>query len=188
MRSKLAISWEAIIGVSAIVTAVVSLAVGIQQTRIQQQTLAASTWPYLALYSSGLTEDHRPRMALGVSNEGVGPAKIESITASYKGRLYASSGTLLRDCCMPKSAKPDVVYTTLAQSVIPAHDRIDYLIADYTPKNRALWEALSTVPQRVVVTICYCSVLDECWTINSQSQEPPAQVRNCSPATPQFDG
>lgn len=180
------LNWDAVIGLAAIITAGIALVLGIQQTRLQQQTLAASTWPYVVLFSSDAYPDGRPRLALGVANEGVGPARVESITVAYDGKLYGDSVSLLQACCL-HGKHADYIESTLRDGVIAANERIDYLTADRTPRNQAMWKELMAVRERALVTICYCSVLDECWVTTSAS--PPKPASNCHTAqSPQFSG
>src|ERR1700761_2477293 len=78
---------DLVLAVSAIFISAVSLAVAIEHGRTERDLVAASSWPFLREIlsnESGTSPDSA--VAFGVSNGGVGPAKVESFEVFYKGR------------------------------------------------------------------------------------------------------
>ena len=59
---------DLIVGGSAIVIAVISLAVALRQSQIMERQLAASVWPYLQYHTSNATDDGQRVISFGVEN------------------------------------------------------------------------------------------------------------------------
>lgn len=96
-----------ILVVSAIFISALSLLVAIKTEQSQRETLAASVWPFLQHnISTGRATDPDDEMAFGVSNDGVGPAKVRSVEVFYKGAPVRSGDDLLRRCCGLRSDVP----------------------------------------------------------------------------------
>src|SRR4051812_31961149 len=74
------VGWfDLVLALSAIFISAVSLAVAIEHGRTERDLVAASSWPFLrALISNSYGDGEARFAAIGVSNGGVGPAKLES--------------------------------------------------------------------------------------------------------------
>ena len=74
--------FDVVIAVAAIFISAVSLFVAIQHGKTERDLVAANVWPFpRAILSNGYDNNHS--IAIGVSNGGVGPAKISSFDASF---------------------------------------------------------------------------------------------------------
>src|SRR5438309_12074359 len=89
--------FDAIVSIAAIFISAVSLYVAIQHGKIERDLVAANVWPFpRAILSNGY--DDKGSIAIGVSNGGVGPAKIRSFELFYRRRPARSGLDLVRQC------------------------------------------------------------------------------------------
>src|SRR5947209_48565 len=168
--------FDVIVSLSAIFISAVSLFVAIEHGKTERDLVAANVWPFpRAILSNGY--DEKGSIAVGVSNGGVGPAKIRSFELFYRGRPVGSGLDLLRKCCglgpgaeAVKTQLPDgITYSVVDETVLrPGEDnpvlRVHRSATAPDVPNR-FYLALPQVGFRV----CYCSVLDQCWISNLKS-------------------
>jgi len=162
---------DTVLAVSAVVislfTAVLAFHQGGAMERMVKENehmVQASTWPYIALYSTNVDAAGHDLYIVGAENRGVGPAEIESMYFSYKGRRLRSAGELSR--LVAHDAGHDVtprLLTSDIAGVIPA--RQSFPVLEATPSISAPWliEALRKSGSDIDLTVCYCSILGECW-------------------------
>jgi hypothetical protein len=174
---------DLVIAVSAIFISAVSLYVAIEHGKTERDLVAANSWPFLRrmldAHYGALTD-----VAVGVSNGGVGPAKIKSLEIFFDGVPATSDLDLLRRCCglkneTMKSQIPEGIGISVVDETVmrPGED-------NPVLEVRRLKSA-PEVPDRLVASLlhitfraCYCSVLDECWRsdLSSTRTQP---VRSC---------
>jgi len=174
------------VGACALLVSVVSLFIAYRSNQVQDRMLEATIWPYLFWDSSNSDEQrHVDQVSLGFKNMGVGPAKIESLQLRYKGQALAGYKDLVQACCKAETAPLKQWSLQVAEinpSVIPAHDEIRFFVIDKTEQNAALWDKLERERYNLVAQVCYCSVLEDCWLLDS-SRHTPDKVGKC-PAPP----
>jgi hypothetical protein len=161
--------FDIIVSLAAIFISAVSLYTGIDNARVQHRLLAASVWPFLGLVLSNSYED-KGDMALGVTNDGVGPAKIRSYEIFYKGRGIRSGTDLLQQCCglsadpvVSRRQMPTFYSSLIDQSVLRAGEH-NVVLKYYRGKtDPAVLKRFSSEMVNLRFRVCYCSVLDECW-------------------------
>ena len=127
--------------------------------------------------SSNATAGGERHISLEMRNLGVGPAIVRSFAVAYRGRFVATLGELLRACC--PDVKQHVYSSTVAQTVIMAHDAIAFIDMPPGYAQGATFEQLNAMRSNIRVVACYCSVLDDCWVFDSASGRAPAAVRHC---------
>src|SRR5882757_7259370 len=175
----------------ALIVSVTSLCVAIVHGRTMERMadanarlVAANSWPMLQGYSSSLPrEGTAPVVSLNVTNQGVGPAKIESLEVFWKGRPLRNVKELLDACCQAASAGGSAADGSPAvsgptnQLILPEGMQISSLYQDVlragenrrlyelrqTPDNRKLFQQLNDAFFALTLRACYCSVFDECW-------------------------
>src|SRR5438270_7089801 len=124
------VHFDAIVSLAAIFISAVSLYVAVQHGKTERDLVAANVWPFpRAILSNGY--DEKGSIAVGVSNGGVGPAKLRSFELFYRGRPVSSGLDLLRKCCglgpgdaAVKTQLPDgITYSVVDETVLrPGED------------------------------------------------------------------
>jgi len=164
--------FDLIMAICAIFISAVSLVVAIEHGRTERDLVAASSWPFLRAditNAAGSGND----IAFGVSNGGVGPAKIQSFEVRLDGRPVGSPGELLTLCCGlprdPAGIKRMLPHGAANMSkidgtVLRPGEVNDVLTITHAKADPVLSAKLNDALPRLTFSVCYCSVLDQCWT------------------------
>ena len=180
--------FDVIVSLSAIFISAVSLFVAIQHGKTERDLVAANVWPFpRAILSNGY--DSKGSTAVGVSNGGVGPAKIRSFELFYRGQPVSSGLDLLRKCCglapgaaAVKAAFPNGTSNSIVDETVlrPGEDNPVLRVPPSTsaPDVTNRFAQVSVLTQ-VTFRVCYCSVLDQCWVsdLRSTHTEPVPECR-----------
>jgi hypothetical protein len=162
------------VAVSAVVIAVISLLVSLRQSRIMDRQLAASVWPHLQYDTGNQSDDGKSVVRFEVENAGVGPAVIHSMSLRYKDEPVRNITDLVNLCCndlLQSVGKPSWETDTIHDHVMIAGHSRDFLVLTDTPNNALYWKRLNVERLNVHVKVCYCSVLDQCWMLDSEINE-----------------
>ena len=185
--------FDLILALSAIFISAVSLAVAIEHGRTERDLVAASSWPFLSAVFSNqyATEGGATLAAIGVSDSGVGPAKIESYEVFYKGQAATSGFDLLRRCCGLGPDEADIARQ------LPHGDHFE--ITDHTVlrageakatfgvwRGSPVGEAFASHLADFSFRACYCSILDQCWISNLRGLRT-TPVKACPAPKVRFD-
>src|SRR4051794_39094352 len=110
---------DILVALSAMFVSVVSLGLAIEHGRTMERMAAAnermveangrmvqaSSWPFVEFSTHNVDERGSPNVRLVLTNEGIGPARIETFELWWKGQPMASSEALLNACCATTAAK-----------------------------------------------------------------------------------
>lgn len=160
-----------------------------------EKLVEAESLPYLDIYTSDLEDDRRtPAFRLTVQNQGVGPARISEVSMTVSGRPVADFNTVVDHCCAPGELSAsnrgtkqyhgirngDVILSTLRDRMIRPGEAVDAVDWRATPGNQAVIERLRRgfASDLVNISICYCSVFDDCW-IRTDEDRRPIAVKQC---------
>jgi hypothetical protein len=185
--------FDAIVSIAAIFISAVSLYVAIEHGKTERQLVAANVWPFLReIRSNGYGPEGG--IAIGYSNVGVGPAKVRSFELFYRGQPVGSGLELLRKCCglandpagVAKALPKGIYYSAADQTVLRPGEENAVLIVHRVASAPAVPNAFASALADLSFSVCYCSVLDQCWRSNLQSilAEP---VRQCTPPQHPYD-
>jgi hypothetical protein len=185
--------FDVIVSLSAIFISAVSLFVAIEHGKTERDLVAANVWPFpRAILSNNY--DGKGSIAIGVSNGGVGPAKIRSFELFYRGQPVTSGLDLLRKCCgLPadraaaKAALPaGFNYSVVDETVLRPGENNFVLLVNRSEKSPQISDRLKQTLRGVSFRVCYCSVLDQCWTndLKSTRTQP---VNQCTAPEHPFD-
>ena len=178
-------SWlNRIIAVSALITSVVSIFLGVQNSDSMNRLVEASSWPHLGIASGNLSDVGALEISVAATNEGVGPAKLHSLVVSYDGQPTRNLIALVNACCSPESGPIETIedYTTYlgaaatgtpSSRVIRAGETALLFRVSREGSNEVTWDLLdqARLSDKMVVDACYCSVFDECWISDLKSLE-----------------
>jgi hypothetical protein len=185
------------LGLSAMFVSVISLVVAVEHGRTMgrmadanARMVEASSWPFVQFDTHNLDEHENARVRLVVTNEGVGPARIETFELWWNGQPMSSPKALREACCATTPAERAQWHTTVmsvgnvAPSILRAGDHSDFLTMNANPQNRDLWSKFNVERDKITVRVCYCSVFDECWR-GSGTTTQADRVASCpTPAVP----
>ncbi len=143
------------------------------QTELMQKQSRASVWPYIQI---GKNEDSNhpghESFTWRVDNNGVGPAKIESVQVMLDGKPYRNWFELF------VALAPDQQFhgqtSSLGGLVLPPNLNRETTIEMVKPDTPERAKVFIAAQERMTIEVCYCSVYDECWIAHSlvQGSEP----------------
>jgi hypothetical protein len=147
------------------------------QANAAEQQVKAMTLPLLQ-YGTGNVdaETNKPVLTFSLTNGGVGPAIVKSVTYKYNDKSSTDFFDYLADCCLkelkqfnsnpPASldlSKGGYVTSSTYNVVVPAQDKLEFYKLYRGEISDALWSKLNVERKHLKVEICYCSLLDECY-------------------------
>lgn len=198
---------EKMASISAVIIAVVSLYLAMQETRTQQMMLDAATLPYLQLYNNNFDEDRdQQNINFSIENSGTGSGLVEWVQMSWNGVPVKGldQRAILAACCSEELAKTPIIdsmSSAVEGRMISANDSVRFISMprptvqslaasirsssqgqDYQQINiydyDALWNAYDQARGNFEISACYCSVLNRCW-ISRMGEARAETVRSC---------
>ena len=145
----------------ALSVSIFALAIGAWQTRLMQGQARASVWPHLSIgytYNSNVDDNG---FLWHVDNNGVGPARVETVTLALDGKPMKS----WRDLLLALGFKGELHLSTssLSGEVIPPSLNRETAIEPIRINQRDVATVFKNSIDRFGMEICYCSVYDDCW-------------------------
>ena len=147
------------------------------QASAAEKQVKAMTLPLLQ-YGTGNVdaETNESVITFSLTNGGVGPAIVKSVTYKYHGKSSTDFFDYLSDCCLkelnqfnnnpPMSldlSKGGYVTSSTHNVVVPAQDKVEFYKLYKGELSEALWSKLNKERRNLKVEACYCSLLDECY-------------------------
>lgn len=177
-ETRRASRYDAII---ATLVGLCALCVSAYTAYVQRQQVRAAVWPILEFDSSN------GPIHFILANKGVGPAIIRHVIVMVDGQPVRNWKEALEKILGPGEnlfSESDMSFHVLAagesRTVFTPHDPENNPI-NYDRSN-PLWVKMNKERLRVSVEICYCSTLDECWTLRASGLAPSTttETRRCS--------
>lgn len=168
---------------SAILISVVSVSVAMHHGHVQEELVAANSWPFLRYEHGNSSDDGEAIIHMEIANLGVGPALLKSLRVSYEGKPVLTRMDLLNRCCgfdrlsADERARSNLMTNQLHSAVVPAGQGRAFLQLR-RDDNPALWEKLDDERWKLKLEACYCSVLHACWRSDLSGLEP-ERVEQC---------
>jgi len=169
---------------AVVATFIALLAVGVSAytAYIQRQQVRAQVWPVLEFGTS-----NEPALQVVIANKGVGPALIRNVLVTADGKPATTWREVMENLLGPGQYGFNV--SSIADKVLSAGETK----VAFAPREVGRAEDLRVGPEgslgarfndarfRIGVEICYCSTLDDCWTLIQRPQETPSVVetRRC---------
>ena len=169
--------FDIALGVSAMFVSVVTLIVAIEHGRTMERMadanmrmVEANSWPFVDYSDHNLDEKGAAKVRLVLTNEGIGPARIETFELWWRGSPMSSPSQLLKACCSPSPYQQSGTIVSLGLAsprILRAGEHVDFLAVGYAPKfapkNGDLFDRFERERDYIKTRVCYCSVFDECW-------------------------
>lgn len=182
------------ISVAQTVLAVVGFLVGIialyaalneaDAVRKQQQ---AAVWPYVDVSVTNDNSSDNLFTEVSISNKGIGPARVKAIDVLLDNEPTASWWDLIGKSTELGEEDLLLSNTDASGRVMAAGESLMLVRIDKTALADDEAGALEVLDQfrsvltqgRVRMSICYCSVFDDCWKIDTAVAGEPSAVRDC---------
>jgi hypothetical protein len=174
------------LGVAAGIVSLVSLWLGIHSAHSMEKLVAANSYPYLTVEQSQTTAeadpgtDHfRGRVEYVLRNDGVGPAHLEWVTLSYKGRAMPDLATLFASCCAQAPLHGEgLIVRGSTEGLIRAGSGMNLFTWTEPHADNPLFRQLHAAMKDIAIGACYCSVFNECYLLGEDADKP-APVESC---------
>lgn len=171
---------QTMIGLSAVLLSLCGLFISLYEASLIRQEQRASVWPHVQVGVSFRSDT----VSFHVQNTGVGPARIRAAAAKYKGQTMGSWQDFLqhfeRDTNLEEriDGNPDLgIYQDFVNGgVLPSNSPMDDIFrltaVEEDTDSREVLQAFQQRTEEGIVdlTICYCSIYEECWATSLQSQ------------------
>jgi len=179
---------ELVIAAAVVAISLASLFTAVYQSIVMRRTLEASVWPRVEWENSNYDEGRRVNaITFALANHGVGPAKIARVEILHKGERVGSDDALLLDCCVDGATRQEriatlrgltgrrdlMIFTSTLDGAALSPDQRRVLFEFERPVEGspalAVWDRLNKVRDELELTVCYCSVFDECWSTRARA-------------------
>lgn len=154
---------EMLVALCALTVSVCSLAMMVYEASLERKAQKAAIWPHLSVNYSKTPKS----FGFSIKNSGIGPARIESVRVSFKSTSVPNWHGLL-ELLNGKPYSQNILTTYLEARVVSANENIDILKTDRSKEVDKLIEQLRDIE----ISICYCSVFDDCWITQKNSNKP----------------
>jgi hypothetical protein len=185
--------FDFIVGGSALLISCVSLFVAVQHGRTMEKLVQANSYPNVEI-AGGIESTGKPgeiALSTDLTNNGVGPARIESIELWENGVPVHSASEIvdaIKSAASAAHGHTDLEASTVIGSLIGA-GKTKTLIRLKFADGADWYPALAKVLFGMESRVCYCSVFDECHVSDSRVRRGiPTAVKECpEPAVPYSD-
>jgi hypothetical protein len=194
---------ESALAIGAVVIAAASLWIAYDANLTNRQLVTSESWPFLQVYLKN-TGPATGMINMVLSNQGIGPAKLETFELLSHGKPQRSPWQLLRTCCGAalqaaggSAAQAGLlpalysgVESTSATSGMVIRPGVTYAFLSYARNSEDArgWDTLLGHLSNLSFRYCYCSVFNQCWLYSAhfgtESNLNPPRVGTCPrPAT-----
>jgi hypothetical protein len=168
---------------TAIVVSLASLYITMRQTHVAEKQLEASVWPSLIYDTENGGDDGKPLITFGLKNGGVGPARVRSLEVSFHGKTVKDHVELLTEIAGGHGYTIGGVgvVTVLGRLLTPGQELV-FLQVPPRSDDDPFFKHLDEVRFDVDGRVCFCSVLEQCWTLGFHEREP-TPIKDCVEAS-----
>lgn len=170
MKDKWFLKPEMIVGLSALIVSLVAVLVAVYSAYIDRAYARASVWPRLSIARSDFDTNGKRIYEYQIINAGTGPAVNKHAYVTIGNKYYRSWAELFRDNDVEQQ---NGIQSFMSTRVLPANQSF----SAYKTDNVEFIEAWRSIDTDIKIEICYCSVYDECWSVNRENK--PVEVAEC---------
>ena len=181
-----------IIAVSAMFVSVASFYATYLQANAADQQVKAMTYPLIQFSSGNYNRELKTSVIqLNLVNSGVGPAIIKHVGFNYLGKQYKNAYAFLKACCEDEyksfqaseenntsQLEYQIITSPTSNVILPINDKITMLSLERFEVNKGLWDSLDKARFELIVSACYCSLLDICY--ETEEVGVVVEVESCS--------
>lgn len=155
--------WDAYTALIATLIGLVALLVSGYTAYVQRQQLRAQVWPYLLIETGNVP----PFVGFHAVNSGTGPARVMAVRVQVDGQSVKNWTEAQR---VVGSEPGDIIQSQLSDTVLPAGKDLLF----FQPRDQDASEPFQAKflgeKHELRVSVCYCSVLDDCWMVASDTR------------------
>jgi len=176
----------AITSLAAILISAIALFVAWDQSRVMRAQQHADVWPAVQVETQMSTEDGQHVFLVGMTNDGIGPALVTRVDATFAEQSLANWEEMgaRRPDGLPR---PDM-WTGGSQGAILAPGETVILAQITWPASEERWPLIREYQTdffALTVEACYCSVYGRCWTARREGRTThPEPIDACPAADP----
>jgi len=166
---------QTMIGLAAVLLSLCGLFISIYETSLVHQQQRASVWPRVQV-GPQLRGDS---VKILVSNDGIGPARLRAAAVEHEDDRLAG----WTDMMARVGIQGDVSTRLLNRRVLSPDSEIEAFV--FEDSTHALRNSI--LNGDLDITLCYCSVYEECWVTSMQSYVGvvvPDSLRESEPGRP----
>ena len=172
---KAVLRVDLVIAIFALLISGAATISSLYQTKAIVNQLSSSVWPYLTVTSSTTTGTS---FSEEVTNNGLGPALVGGVRLSLDGHVlksYRDGFDRLKNS-LPKNAHPrdTVSSSSIGPTTVVRSGETYQMLAIRGP----LIKYVGDLGSRLQLTVCYCSLLGQCWNVTGQN--PRETVSGCA--------
>lgn len=171
----------------ALAASVFALALGAYQTRLMQTQARAGVWPYLSIGYTYSNNVDRDAFIWTVNNNGVGPARVESVKVSLDDKPMRDWAQMLV-ALGADSTVSSMATSSIGGEVIPPSTNRETTVAPIRLNERTVAKLFKAAEHRFRMDICYCSVYEDCWIAHWQQSRVDAVDRCPAGDADEFQG
>ena len=149
------------------------------QTELMQKQSRASVWPSISLGENSTRVQGAESFSWRIDNNGVGPAKIQSMVVRLDGKAYATWEDIF------KVLAPDKRFhgsqSSVNGTVLPPSLNRETTVERVKHTDPAIAPVFLDAMDRFQMEVCYCSVYADCWIVRLSDRDPQA-VTACKDA------
>lgn len=160
-------SPEMIVALAALIVSVFAVVVGAYSAFTDRTYARASVWPNLQVSTKTSSEAETAVFALNIHSTGIGPAIIKHAEARYKGNLVTDFSELLAPM-NDQFARRDWSKSSLNGLVLPPNKGQNAF--RLSAPDVDLVEQFRLDMKHLELTLCYCSVYEECWQVSKSTR------------------
>jgi hypothetical protein len=173
------------LAIAATIVSLVSLWLGLHSAHAMEKLVAANSYPYLEQMQNMSSDNPFPdrtrdRIEYMFQNNGVGPARIDWVMMTFKGKPVANLSDLLAACCNGKQSDAKGLNRRggMAHTLLRPGATLSMFGWDEPASANPVFAALHRQMGDIAITSCYCSVFDECY-IRRPTSGKPEPVQQC---------
>lgn len=157
--------WQTVLSVAGVFTGAVALYAALTESSAVRRQTAAAVWPYVQLAVNDYLSDESGIYELTLTNSGVGPAQIRAVRVSINGSAMSSWAAVIDEVSPGES--PTFSQSFIANRVIRAGESVT-MFGTQNPELVAQMREVAADSNNSI-QFCYCSIFDECWTVDSRT-------------------
>ncbi|MEM1439401.1 MAG: hypothetical protein AAF545_12950 [Pseudomonadota bacterium] len=188
-NTRTAIKGDMLVGISAVVIGLAALAVSLYEARLMRAEQRAAVLPIMELAKSfGPRPDAKGEIAnrfqFAVQNAGIGPARIRDVRVTIDGEPVKTWGDAIRELggdALPKGLRYTQSQIT-GRTLPPGDPMTVFELTDADTSAR-----LNASMERFDMSLCYCSVFNECWVSRYRELGEPEPVPECRAGADTFE-